>query len=86
VGVRTFNPTGISIHNYGLQELIRLVLLVPRLNRLDIVTALDSLAFPINEALHCNLDAVPALVAVHGIVASHDGRDFTDTDLLDELL
>ena len=84
--MRTLNPTGISIHNYGLQELVRLVLLVPRLNGLDIIAVLRSLAFPMNESLHCYLDAIPALVAVHGIVAPHDGRNLTDADLLDKLL
>jgi hypothetical protein len=38
-----------------------------------------------HEPVDSSLDAIPALVAIHGIVASHDGRDLTNADLLDEI-
>jgi len=64
----------------GLQELVSLALLVAFLDGLDWVGAL--LALSADDTLHTQLDAVPALVAVHDIVASDDGGDLANADLL----
>ena len=83
---RTLNPACVPIHDDRLQKLVRLVLLVPRLDSFDIIAVLRGLTFAVHEALDRDLHAVPALVAVHRVVPPHDGRDLAYTKLLDEIM
>src|SRR5258708_8727542 len=82
----TFNPTQITIHDDRLQKFVRLVLLVSSLDHLDIVAIFsDGFALPMHEAIDSNFYAVPALVAIHGVISSHNSRDLTNADFLDEI-
>lgn len=83
MGMRTFDTTLITIDDNRLQELVRLVLLVPLLNRLHDVFIL--LSFALDEAINSNLDAFPAFVTVHGVVTSNDGCNLAELFLLDEV-
>ncbi len=84
-GERTLDPSSITIDDDRLQELIRLVLLVPSLDGAHVVPSLRGLALPVHEPLDRNLHAVPALVPVHRIVPPDDRRDLSDAELRQEL-
>jgi hypothetical protein len=73
--VFTLDPTLITTQNYGLQELVRLVLLVSCFDCLDELLFVMGLAFAIDEPGNSGGDTLPALVAVHGIVPAGDGGD-----------
>jgi hypothetical protein len=65
-----------------LQELVRLVLLIPGLDGLDCVVR--RLAFALHEPVHGDRDALPTLVAVHRVVPASDARYLADADLAEE--
>ena len=64
----------------GLQELVVLALAVPLLDGPDGIRA--RLAFTRDQSLHANLDTVPALVAVHDVVPTHDRCDLARAQFL----
>lgn len=70
----------LATDNDGLQELIVLILAVSLLDSCDGVAAV--LALSENHTLEGNLDSVPALVTVHGVVAANDGGNLSDADFL----
>ena len=78
----TLDPTSVAVDDNGLQELVCLVLLIALLNGLDGVLGL--LALTLDKAVDGDLDSLPTLVTVHGVVASDDGGDFTYLLLLYE--
>lgn len=69
--------------NDGLQELIRNILCVVLLDRLDRVIRL--LPDTANKAINGNLHSLPSLIPVHGVVPTDNGRQLTHTVLLDEV-
>jgi hypothetical protein len=82
----TFDSTRVTIHNDRLQKLVRFVLLVSSFDRLYIIAILsDGLSLAMYEPVDGDFDAIPALVAIHGIISSHDGCDFTNADFLEEI-
>jgi hypothetical protein len=64
----------------GLDKLVGNASLVRGLKGLDGV--LGVLALVVHEGVNSDLDAVPALVAVHGVVAANEGDELTGTNLL----
>ena len=62
-----------------LDEFVRHAVFVALLNGVDRVGILHALA--VNERVVSVLQAVPALVAIHRVVAAHDGRDLADAEL-----
>ena len=79
---RTLDPAGVAVDDDRLQELVRLVLRVLLLNRLHWVFAL--LPFALDETVDRDLDTLPTLVTVHGVVATNDGGDLAVFLLLQE--
>src|SRR5690242_71239 len=79
----TLDPTLLATENDGLQELVVLALLVSRLDGGYWVAAFLTLTS--NQALHADLDTVPPLIAVHDVVATDDGCDLAEPDLLGRL-
>lgn len=79
---RTLDTRLVAADDDGLQELVGLVLFVAVLDCGDRVLALLTLA--VDETVDGDLDALPALVAVHGVVPPDDGRDLADVLLVDE--
>jgi len=69
-----------------LDELVGDILSVPILDRLEEVISVDLVTLTIGESVDSQLDAIPSLVAVHGIVPTSDSADFSDADLLDVVL
>ena len=82
--VPTLDSALVTVEDDRLQELVGFVLLVTFLNSIDDVVCL--LAFALNETVDCDLDTLPALIAVHCVVTADDGRDLTDLLLLNEFL
>ena len=80
---RTLDPTLIPVDDDGFQEFIGHILLVVLLDGRDDILTL--LALALDQAVHCDLDALPALVPVHRVIATDDRRDFPDALLLDEV-
>lgn len=68
-----------------LDKLIGNTVLVALLDRLDEVT-LDLVSLALQQSLDSNLDPIPSLISVHGVVSSDNSRDFSDTLLLDKVL
>lgn len=77
----TLDATSITIHDDGLQELVVLALLISFLDSGDRVTGLLTLTK--DQALEGELDSLPPLVTVHGIVTANNGGQLADTELLD---
>ena len=84
---RTLDAGLLAAEDDGLQELILILLTTAGVGVLDGLDGVSGLlALAEDETLEGNLDAVPALIAVHGIVAADDGGDLADADLLDGVL
>jgi hypothetical protein len=81
-GVVVLNAGLLAVDNNGLDELVGLAGLVTLSEGCDGVAGL--LALACDETLHADLDAVPALVAVHDVVTTDNGRDLAKADLLGE--
>ena len=78
----TLDPARVAVNNDRLQELVRFVLCVALLNHFNGILAL--LALALDQAVHCDLDALPALVPVHCVVATDDRRDLANLLFLNE--
>ena len=63
----------------GLDEFVRHAVFIALLNGMNGVGILHALA--VDERVIGVLEAVPALVAVHRVVAAHNGRDLADAEL-----
>lgn len=70
-----------AVQNDGLQELVVLALFVAFLDGSHGVTAL--LALALNHTLQGQLDSLPPLVTVHGVVAANNGSQLASANLLD---
>jgi hypothetical protein len=73
-------PTLLAANNDGLEEFIILALFVPLVDGLDGIAALFALTE--DETLHRNLNPVPPLVAIHGIISPNNGRQLPNSHLL----
>lgn len=80
----TLEATLITSNNDGLEELVCLALLVTLLDGLDRVLA--GLALALDKTLHGDLDTLPPLVTVHGVVTADNRGDLADAELLDLVL
>jgi hypothetical protein len=80
----TLDPRLVTTEDNRLQELIRLIHLVLLLDRLDSILA--SLSDTSNKTIDSDLDPIPSLVSVHGVVSPTDGGDLAEADLLDVIL
>ena len=63
----------------GLDEFVRHAVFIALLDGVDGIAVLHALA--VDERVIGVLEAVPALVAVHRVVAAHNGRDLADAEL-----
>lgn len=79
--VLTLDAASIAVHDDGLQELVVLALLISFLDSGDWVTALLTLTK--DQALEGELDSLPPLVTIHGVVTADNGGQLADTELLD---
>lgn len=79
--ILTLDAASITVHDDGLQELVVLALLISFLDSGDRVTALLTLTK--NQTLEGELDSLPPLVTVHGVVTTDNGGQLADTELLD---
>ena len=73
----------VAIDDDRLQKFVGLVLGISLVDRLEDIVSLVALS--IHDCLDSNLDALPSLVTVHGIVPSDDGSKFTVILRLEEL-
>ncbi|KAG9527173.1 phosphoglycerate mutase 2, partial [Aureobasidium melanogenum] len=76
----TLDSAVLAVDNDGLEELVGLALLVAGLDGLDGVGRL--LALALDNAVHGLLDAVPALVTVHGVVTTDNSGDLAEAELV----
>ena len=76
----TFDTAIVTVDNDWLQELVCLVLLVPLLNGANHVRV--RLALSLNQPIDGDLDSLPSLVTVHGIISPSNSREFTILFLL----
>jgi hypothetical protein len=81
-GVVVLDAGLLAVDNDGLDELVGLASLVALGKGCDRVARLLTLAG--DKTLHADLDAVPALVAVHDVVTADNRRDLTKANLLGE--
>ena len=72
--------------NDRFDEFIGNVPSVTILDRLEQVISLDLVSLTISEGVDGELDPVPSLVTVHGVVTSSDSADLSESDLLDVIL
>jgi hypothetical protein len=80
VGLLTLDPSLLSTHDDGLEELIVLVFAVSFFDGGYRVATL--FAFASDQPLHADLDPVPSLIAIHDVVASDDCCDVPQPDFL----
>jgi hypothetical protein len=81
--LRTFDPSFVATDDNWLQELVRLILLISLLDGGDRI--LGCFALTLDQTLGSDLDSLPSLITVHGIVPADDGNEFSDLLLLDEV-
>jgi len=81
--LHTFDPSFIAADDNWLQEFICLVLLISLFDGGNGV--LRCFPLSVDQALGSDLDPLPSLVAIHGIVSANDGNKLSDFLLLDEL-
>ena len=79
----TFDPAFVAANDDWFQELIRFILLVSLLDGGDRI--LRRLALTVDKTLSSDLDSLPSLVTIHGIVPADDGDELSDLLLLDEV-
>lgn len=82
----TLDTALVATHNDGEEELISVVFalcLVQCLYSSDGVLA--CLALAKNKALESNLNTLPSLITVHGVVPADNGRNLTKAELLDKV-
>lgn len=84
---RTLYSALIAINDNRLQELIRHVLLVVSFDGLDdaVLATLDLLTLTLDQTIDSDLNPLPSLIAVHGVVPPDYRRDFAVTELLGEV-
>ena len=76
----TLDTAVLAVANNGLQELIILVLGVSLLDCLDWITTLLTIAQ--DHTLHGDLNSLPSLITVHGIVSTNNCCNLANSDLL----
>lgn len=81
----TLQPGSLGATDDWLDELVGDIGLVALLDSLDQV-ALDLVTLALHQPINGNLDSVPSLVSVHGVVSPDHSRDFSNTLLLEEIL
>jgi hypothetical protein len=74
----TLNTSILATDDYWLQELVGFALLISLLDSVDWVAAL--LAVANYYAFQRDFDSIPSLVAIHGIVSTHDSCDFANSN------
>lgn len=79
--VLTLDTTLGAVDNDGLQELVVLSLLVSLLDSSNGVAALLTLA--VDQAVQGEVESVPPLVTVHGVVTANNRSQLANTKLLD---
>ena len=79
----TFNPSFVAADDDWLQELVRFILLVSRLDGGNRIIRCLTLA--LDQTLGGNLDPLPSLVTIHGVIPADDGNELSDLLLLDEI-
>lgn len=81
--LHTFDPSFIAADDNRLQEFVCFVLLISLFDGSNRV--LRCFALAVDQALGSDLDPLPSLVAIHGIVSANDGNKLSDLFLLDEI-
>ena len=84
--VLTLDPRVFRTTDDWLDELVGDTVLVSLFDSLDEITRLNLVSLALQQTLDGNLDPVPSLISVHSVVSSHNGRDLSDTLLLDVVL
>src|SRR5208337_5550679 len=72
-------------NHHGLHEFVGHALFIAVLQRRNRIAALR-LRLAVSQRAVSQLDALPAIVAVHGVIAPDHGSDFTDAQLAHFLL
>jgi hypothetical protein len=80
----TLDPRVLAAANDRLQELVGNVLFVVCLDGLDRVVGL--LTDTVDQTIDGDLDPLPSLITIHGVVPSDDGRDLANSILLAKVL
>ena len=81
--LHTFDPSLITTDDDWLEELVRFILLVPLLDGSNRV--LRCFALAVYQTLGSDLDPLPSLVTIHGIVPTDDGDELPNFLLLDKV-
>ena len=81
--LHTLDPSLITTDDNWLEELVRFILLVSLLDCSDRV--LRCFALTVYQTLGGDLDPLPSLVTIHGIVPANDGDELPNFLLLDEV-
>ena len=81
--IRTFNPAFIAPNDNWLQELVRLILFILLLDGGNRVFRCLTLTF--DQTLDGDLDPLPSLVTIHGVIPADEGNELPDLLLLDEV-
>lgn len=79
----TFDPSFVTANNDWLQELVCFIFLVSLLDGGNRVIRCFALAF--DQTLDSNLDPLPSLITIHGIVPADNGNEFSNVFLLDKI-
>lgn len=83
----TLNPGSLRTTDDWLDEFVGDIGLVSLFNSLDQITStLDLVPLALDQTINGNLDPIPPLVSVHGKVSSNNGRNLSNTLLLEEIL
>lgn len=82
----TLDAALVTTNNDGGQELILVLGTAKLISSLDSGNGvLASLALAQNHTLQGELDSLPALITVHGVVSANDGGDLAEANLLESL-
>lgn len=85
-GRLTLDAALVTTDDDGSEELIPVVVAVRLVSCLDSSDGVFAgLALAQNEALESDLDALPSLIAVHGVVSANNGGNLAKAKLLDEV-
>ena len=79
----TIDPSFVATDDDWLQELVRFVLLVSLLDGGNRI--IRYLTLTLDQTLGSDLDPLPSLVTIHGIVSADDGNELSDLLLLDKV-
>lgn len=82
----TLDPGVFRARDDGLDEFIRNVLCIPIFDSLDEIRAINFVSFALRQSIYGNLDPIPSLVSVHGVVSSSNRSNLSHSDLFDIVL